>query len=115
MPPDTQMILESCPPISRMVRTLGCRKVVPTAWAVISFLMTDAPSIAPTRRRALPVVPAPTIWTPVPATCASSSRTTLREASVGLPSVHRYDRAMMARLSSMMTPLVEMEPMSIPR
>lgn len=29
-----------------------------------------------------------------------------------LPSVHRYERAMMARFSSMITPFVEMEPMS---
>ena len=115
MPSDTQMILESWPPISRMVRTSGCRWVVPTAWAVISFLITEAPSMAPTRRRARPVVPAPTISTPAPSTWRSSSRTTFFDASVGLPSVHKYERAMMARFSSMITPFVEMEPMSMPR
>ena len=73
--------------------------------------------MAPTSRRALPVVPAPTIWksSPASASWASSSRTTFFDASVGLPSVHRYDRAIMVRFSSMTTPLVEMDPMSMPK
>ena len=57
MPLSTQMIFESWPPISRMVRTSGCKNVVPTACAVISFFTTVAPHMAPTSRRALPVVP----------------------------------------------------------
>ena len=55
------MILESCPPISRMVRTSGWKVVVPTAWAVISFFTMVAPTMAPTSFRALPVVPVATI------------------------------------------------------
>ena len=88
MPFSTQMILESCPPISRMVRTSGCKNVVPTACAVISFFTTVAPHMAATTRRA---------------------------ASAGLPSVHRYVRAMMRRSASMITPFVEIDPMSMPR
>ena len=98
-----------------MVRTSGCRYVVPTACAVISFFTTAAPSMAPTRRRALPVVPTARTRMVAWSICAPRSATTRRAASVGLPSVHRYDRATMARSASTMTPFVEMDPMSIPR
>ena len=59
------MILLSCPPISKTVRTSGCRERVPTAWAVISFLTTAAPVITPISLRALPVVPTETTSAPV--------------------------------------------------
>ena len=115
MPPSTRMILESCPPISKIVRTSGCRCVVPTACAVISFFTTFAPIIAPTRRRALPVVPAARTLTFSGSICPARSATTRRAAPAGSPSVHRYVRAMMAPSSSIKTPFVEMDPMSIPR
>ena len=115
MPFSTQMILLSCPPISSMVRTSGCRNVVPTACAVISFFTTAAPHIAPTSRRALPVVPTARTRTALRSICDPRSATTRRAASAGLPSVHRYVRAMMRRSASMITPFVEMDPMSMPR
>jgi len=37
------MNFESCPPISKIVSTVGSRYIAPVAWAVISFLTTSAP------------------------------------------------------------------------
>ena len=115
MPLSTQMIVEAWPPISRMGRTSGCKNVVPTACAVISFFTTVAPHMAPTSRRALPVVPTARTRTASRSTCEPRSATTRRAASAGLPSVHRYVRAMMRRSASMITPFVEIDPMSMPR
>ena len=98
-----------------MVRTSGCKNVVPTACAVISFFTTVAPHMAPTSRRALPVVPTARTRTASRSTCEPRSATTRRAASAGLPSVHRYVRAMMRRSASMITPFVEIDPMSMPR
>ena len=71
---------------------------MPTAWAVISFFTTVAPKHGPHEspraasgangNHAAPL--RVSIW-------LSRSATTRRAASVGLPSVHRYERAIMAR------------------
>ena len=53
------MILESWPPISKIVWTSGYNELVPTAWAVISFFTTFAFNISPINFLAEPVVPIP--------------------------------------------------------
>ena len=79
---------ESCPPISKIVSTVGSMAAAAVAWAVISFLTTSAPIMSPVRYLPEPVVPAPRILTRGPISAPTSARPCLT-ASIGLPAVGR--------------------------
>ena len=62
-----------------------------------------------------PVVPTDTIFTAFPFILLCSSLITSFTAFIGLPLVQRYELARILLFSSIITPLVEIDPMSIPK
>ena len=106
--------LESCPPISIIVSTSGSMAAAAFAWAVISFLITSAPTKSPTKKRPEPVVAAPKISTLFPHSVCKAFKPCFT-ASNGLPAVIKYCLASNAPCSSINTKLVLTEPTSMPK
>ena len=84
------------------------------ACAVISFLITSAPTRSPVRYLPEPVVPAPFIFTKWLISSPTSFNPFLT-ASIGLPAVGRYLFERTLLFSSITTTFVLTEPTSMPR
>ncbi len=110
----SQMYLESCPPISKTVSTLGSRCTAARACAVISSITRSARMKSPTTYRPEPVVAVPNSSSRSP----NSSRTPARRpcvTSMGLPWVCTYCLCTMSPSVSIKTVLVVVDPTSMPR